>query len=1689
MTNNIPFHFTWPHATRGGRLLAACAVMMVMSTVGLAENATPAGLAESATPAGLAQDATSAGLAQDDSTVYSRLFSEFAKHPNRMAGSENLETCFRALEKELTAAGLTPKRQSFPTLVQETDHCTFTYAGKDIAGVLMTDNGPAPFVLDAPIEGPVVYAGNGTVADLEGKDVTGAIAVVDATLTGVRLPDVFMRGAKAVIIVGDERIDQWRMSRLCYSTVTLVPRLYLSRSAASAAGLLDANGSKVGSIDARAVLKDTRGCNLWVELPGKPGWVGSLEREEVLILSARLDTYGFTPDYSPDLRYAANAALLADTAISLAKSGILNRHVVIVFFGSHYAGQDGSRFLYHAIDMTDDKANSVGLKTRAERYQEELTLVNAYIDFAKHHNVMGAQSPNARELQQRLKKQLVSIVGQQREPMGKLHTELASLKKALDDEARGKGQAPAEAPARMAELEVALAAGDAIRARWNSLRTQLFKGKFEADDAENVALYKSIMDEVISGLELRRSEIEQMIADNNTWRELREVFVDRDLVSHFDFDFANDRDPWMFSVINGYSLYRMGSIDSGQYLRNLYAISQIYYGTPTGKTLGISEGKNWEAMLYKPALTPIYKPYSLSVPSQRVVPSIVGVGLGYAGYQMMTVGDSLAHDALPFADDVDLSGLRSQMVDLCRAFGDSPEMSLRKIYPRERMEDRYLYTDERGGTKGVNFLNYAASSTDNEGIPKNSILLFTGIDMTDMLCGQSHLPRARILANGYVYMPMISQEAANTTSRARSIGIGYDEQGAFQRISKDADSTGIIGTPIHLFHAYGGLSFSYGYAPDPVGGTLYDPMTLIATKDAKHKTSASYRIANDQVEFFADRSDKVKRIGENGEMILGSVEVDPAADADQKVKDAMGLGIPMDSKFLLNFDGIEQGANDAYILNEMRLKTLRERNIVRDDLEELHAEAREHIEEASDRAAEKHWSLARAHQVFATCIENRVYRPLRGVTEDLVQAVVVLLLLNIPFAFALERLIFGFTSIYKQLLGFCGFFLATFLVLFFTHPAFSLASAPIIIFLAFVIILLSLITASIMMGKIKQEIRAMQGLASTVHGIENDNSTMLSAVLIGISGMRNRPLKTFLTSVTVVLLTFTILVFASFTSQEGVVESYIGRGTGNSRVELHRLSFLDIDKTLTQSIEILYREKFEIFRRGGIFRMPTRSGDTGTTPLRPERVLYLPRTLKTVTLNAVVGYDPGEFVANPEFSKVVPSFGKGDFVNSPIYLPKILADELDAVVGDEVLLNGIKFTFAGVFDANALQNLNTIDELKVMPPDFQTTMSNSGRTATDSASAEMFEEMSSGSFEWFSSEMVAIARMSDLDELFPTENVINFISLYPKSAAVEMETEARKLATVFQGAVHVKSAEGARRLFFTKAVEGSGFADVVVPLLLGGLIIFSSLMGSIVDREREIFTYSALGLSPPNVGALFFAESAVYSVIGGMGGYLLSQLIAKLFSTLGRMGLMTPPEMNFSSLTSVSTILIVMAVVMLSTIFPALRASRSANPGVARKWKMPEPEGDLMKFVFPFTVSEIDFSGILSFIREHFANHSDATLGSFAAKEVKLFKMIGAKGGGDAIGIEALVSLAPFDLGIFQKFRMYSSEFEIQGIDEVVVELRRIGGTPSSWYRSNRAFADELRKQFLLWRSLPIETIEHYRAATEATLSGADKAE
>jgi hypothetical protein len=217
-----------------------------------------------------------------------------------------------------------------------------------------------------------------------------------------------------------------------------------------------------------------------------------------------------------------------------------------------------------------------------------------------------------------------------------------------------------------------------------------------------------------------------------------------------------------------------------------------------------------------------------------------------------------------------------------------------------------------------------------------------------------------------------------------------------------------------------------------------------------------------------------------------------------------------------------------------------------------------------------------------------------------------------------------------------------------------------------------------------------------------------------------------------------------------------------------------------------------------------------------------------------------------------------------------------------------------------------------------------------------------------------------------------------------------------------------------------------------------------------------------------------------MGGQILAQLVALAASKLAEAGLITAPSINFSSTNSLFAIGVVMGTVLISSVYPAYRASKSANPGLARAWKMPPPVGDRMSMTFPFTVSAYDITGVLSFLLEHFRQHDDAGLGIFACQQADIARAEDA-----TLALRAELALAPFDLGVTQHFELRALPSEIPGVDEIHIEVQRLSGARPDWVRANRAFLADLRQQFLLWRTLPTKAMEEYRHRTLATLGQA----
>jgi hypothetical protein len=222
-----------------------------------------------------------------------------------------------------------------------------------------------------------------------------------------------------------------------------------------------------------------------------------------------------------------------------------------------------------------------------------------------------------------------------------------------------------------------------------------------------------------------------------------------------------------------------------------------------------------------------------------------------------------------------------------------------------------------------------------------------------------------------------------------------------------------------------------------------------------------------------------------------------------------------------------------------------------------------------------------------------------------------------------------------------------------------------------------------------------------------------------------------------------------------------------------------------------------------------------------------------------------------------------------------------------------------------------------------------------------------------------------------------------------------------------------------------------------------------------------VGLAPVHIAFLFIAEACVYAVLGTVSGYLVGQGVAKILLWQGWLSGFT---LNYSALSTVISSVLVMAVVMLSSIYPARQASMMAVPDVTRRWKLPDPDGDHWHFEFPFTVGGNDVFGLSVFLVDYFESHTGESMGTFFTNGTKFGSIETEKGQGYTI--DTTIWLAPYDLGVSQKVRFEAVPAGEHNIFTMGLIIDRLSGDAASWRRVNQGFMNALRKQFLIWRTV-----------------------
>ena len=775
-----------------------------------------------------------------------------------------------------------------------------------------------------------------------------------------------------------------------------------------------------------------------------------------------------------------------------------------------------------------------------------------------------------------------------------------------------------------------------------------------------------------------------------------------------------------------------------------------------------------------------------------------------------------------------------------------------------------------------------------------------------------------------------------------------------------------------------------------------------------------------------------------------------------------------------------QAAQDMWNLDESRMRELRSFAIENQRLNDLHYRAETELAQAATAGAELRWRDFVRHTRAAFGLESRAYPDVKSTQNDVVQGIIFFMALVIPCAFFTERLIFSAATIRNQIIGFVGVFLVIWIVLWMVHPAFQLSN-PFVILLAFIIIALAVLVMSIISGRFNEQMKKLRTEVAVIHDTDvSRSSASVTAFELGISNMKRRKTRTVLTFTTLLLLTFTVLSFTSIRTglrfnqisrdNEGLYEGILIRSKAwnpmeDSVLEYARSNFDDRAAIASRS---WYSNKAKA-------HIKIKHGDKAHNAL------------------GVLGLTPEETEVTGLDQALVAGRWFGPDENKVCILPIDMVKEahLDIDLADvgqaQVRIFGDLFTVVGVLDSRRMKDLKDLDDEILTPADFAVT---GGQAVQEIAEEEKREKQGLEDAKVVIKPFVHLEPANILIVPYHTlrnvgsGNPLQSVAVrFPEGSDVHGEVEeflSRLAVTLFAGVKEPGDEYIKVSIYSSLGMTSfSGMSNLFIPMLIASLIVLNTMMGSVYERFREIGIYSSVGLAPGHIAWLFIAESCVYSVLGVVAGYLTGQVIAKVLIEFDLLGGFT---LNYSSVAAVLSCMLVMAVVMLSTIYPARKASQMAVPDVTRKWKLPPPDGDQWDFEFPFTVSGHEVLGLSVFLIGYFDSYSEESIGTFYTDGASLKREETPNGEGYLIDMN--IWLAPFDLGVSQHVTVQAMPEAEHNIYAVGLQIKRLSGEDASWRRVNQRFMNVIRKQFLIWRTVDAEAKEGYRQQGAEILQG-----
>lgn len=771
-----------------------------------------------------------------------------------------------------------------------------------------------------------------------------------------------------------------------------------------------------------------------------------------------------------------------------------------------------------------------------------------------------------------------------------------------------------------------------------------------------------------------------------------------------------------------------------------------------------------------------------------------------------------------------------------------------------------------------------------------------------------------------------------------------------------------------------------------------------------------------------------------------------------------------------------QSAQDMWRLNDSRIRFFGEHGIKNDRVDELHSMSQEALKEAKEHLEKKDYLNFYAAARRALSLESWAYPDVIGMANDTVRGLIFYLALLLPFAFIMERLFLAGRRIETRILGIILFFVLMFFILRFSHPGFLIVLSPMVVLLGFVVSVLSFTIIMIVTGKLENLVSKrkteQQGEHETgVHKV----SGFAVALEMGIANMRRRRARTVLTSITLIILTFSVLSFVSVRSQVRLQRYVYKEGaTPYPGILLRTMRWEPLPFETYASLRNELKDVAWVTPRRWYYgalvlnqsAIDVRCGDTIRTlkavvGLTSQEQQFL--DVKSGLLGnsrwlseEKPGEDPPPEILIPlnmaaDFLGIKASSAESSQDTAIEWTSEQKTDIANAIIGKKVELLGRAFEVVGVFDWERMNKVVDIDGEGLTPYDpFQMEKKNQEEGVPDPEEIQRYIH--------HSFKDVAILPEHVLGQL---AGEIRSLAIRPFNPA-DVENLAKNLVKRMDYILFANVNGLPTLLSSRRATSIAEYWNLAILMIIAALIVFNTMLGSVYERTKEIGTYTALGIAPSHIAWLFLVEAAVFSVIGVMAGYVLGQTISRAVHVFGWTAL-SALNLNYSSLAAVGACLVVMAIVMLSAAYPARKASEIGVPDIDRRWKLPKTREAVITLDLPFTVAPEEAPGLVAFLKEYLDSHVDVSVGSFYVEEISAGPQVAENAG---TGVKGRFWLTPFDLGVSQYTTFTLRKLRDMDVYGVCARIERLSGDASSWRRANSHFMTDMRTQFLIWRNL-----------------------